>query len=71
MNTIVQLVGPVWATRIVYGASIFADIVIASFKFGARVTDTTLHYLNGTSNTWVFLRDNIGPLPASIVKHYS
>ena len=71
MNVLVNTIGITWAVRLINVSAFLLDTTKKSFNFGMRVTNTLLHFIDGTSNTWVFLRDNIGPIPASLVNGYA
>jgi hypothetical protein len=71
MNVLVNIVGITWTVRLINVSAFLLDTTKKSFNFGMRVTNTLLHFIDGTSNTWVFFRDNIGPIPASLVNGYA
>ena len=71
MNVLVNIIGITWTVRLINVSAFLLDTTKKSFNFGMRVTNTILHFIDGTSNTWVFFRDNIGPIPASLVNGYA
>ena len=71
MNVLVNIIGITWTVRLINVSAFLLDTTKKSFNFGMRVTNTLLHFIDGTSNTWVFFRDNIGPIPASLVNGYA
>lgn len=67
---IVHLLGPVWSARLIRFITFFIRIIADLYAFGRSIGQSTAHWLGGSSNIWVFLRENVGPLPSSAVSNY-
>jgi hypothetical protein len=67
---VVHVLGPVWSTRLISLTTIFVETFADAFAFGRKVGHGFVHWLSGSSKTWVFMRDNIGPFPSSAVHNY-
>jgi hypothetical protein len=67
---VVHVLGPVWSARLISLTTIFVETFADAFAFGRKVGHGVIHWLSGSSRTWVFMRDNIGPFPSSAVNDY-
>ena len=67
---VVQVLGPVWSARLISLTTIFVETFADMFAFGRKIGHSTVHWLSGSSKTWVFMRENVGPLPSCAVKDY-
>jgi hypothetical protein len=67
---VVNVLGPVWSARLISLTTIFVETFADAFAFGRKLGHGAVHWLSGSSKTWVFMRDNIGPFPSSAVKNY-
>lgn len=67
---VVQVLGPVWSARLISLTTIFIETFADMFAFGRKLGHSTVHWLGGSSRTWVFMRENVGPLPSCAVKDY-
>lgn len=70
MNSVIQMIGPVWAVRILTTFRILSDMFSAIASMTATSARAIINFLNGTSSRWVFLRGGIGPIPAAMVRNY-
>lgn len=67
---VVNVLGPVWSARIISLTTIFVEILADTFAFGRKLGHSTVHWLSGASRVWLFMRENIGPLPSSAVANF-
>ena len=67
---VVQVLGPVWSARLISLTTIFIETFADMFAFGRKLGHGTVHWLGGSSSIWVFMRENVGPLPSSAVENY-
>lgn len=70
MNSVIQMIGPVWAVRILTTFRILSDMFSAIASMTVTSARAIMNFLNGTSSRWVFLRGGIGPIPAAMVRNY-
>ena len=70
MNSVIQMIGPVWAVRILTTFRILSDMFSAIASMTVTSARAIMNFLNGTSSRWVFLRGGIGPIPAVMVRNY-
>jgi len=70
MNSVIQTIGPVWTVRILTTFHFLANVFQAIVSTSMTAVNAIIHFLNGTSNRYVFLRGGGGPIPATMVPNY-
>lgn len=69
VRSIFRILGPELVASIIRITTNVYNGVSTTFKVTTDFVQSCSNYLNGISNTWVFLKDNVGPIPLCMVEN--